>query len=99
MKPLDVTGWLFVLASYAAAAITFVISNPLYFWGAPGYGPITHIAPFIGGPAFIVWVCATGWVFLRFGRAGWWVLLGAPFALWTPLRILLYVVSFMLYRP
>lgn len=99
MKPLDASGWLVVLTSYAAAAITFVISNSLYFWGSAGYGPITHFAGPIGVPAFLVWLCATGWVSLRYGRAGWWVLLGAPFALWTPLRIFLYVVAVMLYHP
>lgn len=65
-------------------------------WGSAGYGPITRIAGPIGVPAFLAWVVLTAIILIRYKDERWRVLIGAPFALWTPLRLLFYFVSVML---
>ena len=88
--------WTLLIASYLAATVTFVISNSILFWGSAGYGPITRIAGPIGVPAFLAWVVLTAIILIRYKDERWRVLIGAPFALWTPLRLLFYFVSVML---
>lgn len=80
---------------YLAAALSFVVSNPDIFWPPAESGPITRVAAYIGVPAFAVWLVTVGLVVRRDGLAAWWVWLCAPFALWTPLRIVAYVLGFV----
>lgn len=92
-------GWAVVVSVLVSAAISFIVSNSEYFWSGQDYGRITQISGFVGVPAFIAWMCGSVWLLLKFRHSFRWVLLSAPLALWTPLRLLIFVVGMMFYRP
>jgi hypothetical protein len=93
MKAIDRGGWLIICASLVLAAISFIVSNARLIWGSEDYGPVTQIAGFIGAPTFVLWLVTTSLAWKQYGKAAWWVLLGVPFAFWTPLRIIFYFVA------
>ena len=89
--------WLILLLSYAAAGVTFSVSNPDIFWNSDIAIYMSEIAGPVAGTAFAIWVLLIGWAFLRYGEFKWWFAIAAPFALWTPMRLLIYVLMYLVY--
>ena len=97
--------WPLIGLSYLLAAIIFA-ANELP-WGVlwfkefhldhPLLMRINWFAHYFGPVAFLAW-CAVAFVVLRrYRRGGLWLSLGAPFALETFVRVVLYVVGATIY--
>jgi hypothetical protein len=80
-----------ILAALAAALVSFIVQHVAIFH-------IDHDFPrgvkaYVAVALVLLWIVLTGVSVQRYGRQGLWPLLAAPFALFTPLLMMLLVVS------